>query len=283
MPSISSLRGSKAPWPAVTISVRVGNVSPWCVVEDEELLAVRPTPREVRHLLVEEDLGAELEALLDAEVDERLALDLRVPGDVVDVLLRVDGRDLAAELAEALDDPHGRVAVPGVVRGSEPDGAGADDGDVDDVSRSRPPMLARRGRGRTQWSSRAAAAAAACAWAGSPPASSFAWKEEPQPHAACTFGLLIAKPAPMRASTKSISEPARYGALNGSMTTRTPCVSTSLSPSCGPRSKPSAYWKPEQPPPWTAMRRTLTSPSGSYAISSLIFTAAFSVTVTIRV
>ena len=39
------------------------------------------------------------------------------------------------------------------------------------------------------------------------PASSFAWKDEPQPQAACTFGLLIAKPAPISASTKSISEP----------------------------------------------------------------------------
>ena len=87
----------------------------------------------------------------------------------------------------------------------------------------------------------------------------------------------------MSASTKSISEPVRYGALKGSTTTVTPCISTSLSPSWGPRSKPSAYWKPEHPPPWTAIRSTLTSPSGSCAISSLILAAAFSVTVTILV
>jgi hypothetical protein len=62
-------------------------------------------------------------ALLDAEVDELLAEDLRVPGDVVDVLLRVGRRDLAPELLEALDDAHGRVAVAGVVGGGEPDRA----------------------------------------------------------------------------------------------------------------------------------------------------------------
>ena len=76
------------------------------------LLAVGADPLEVLDLLVEEDLGSELEALLDAEVDERLALDLRVAGDVVDVLLGIDGGHLAAELAEALDDPDGGVAVP---------------------------------------------------------------------------------------------------------------------------------------------------------------------------
>ena len=75
---------------------------------------------EVLHLLGEEDLGAELEALLDAEVDERLALDLRMAGDVVDVLL-VDRGHLAAELAEASTI---RTEARGarVVRGGEADG-----------------------------------------------------------------------------------------------------------------------------------------------------------------
>ena len=95
--------------------------------EDQLLLAVDPDPLEILHLLVQEDLGAELEALLDTEVDEGLALDLRVAGDVVDVLLRVDGSHLAAELAEALDDPDGGISMPCVVRDSEPNGAGADD------------------------------------------------------------------------------------------------------------------------------------------------------------
>ena len=39
------------------------------------------------------------------------------------------------------------------------------------------------------------------------------------------------------------------------MTTRTPCESTSTSPSSDPLSNPIAYWKPEQPPPSTARRR----------------------------
>jgi hypothetical protein len=100
---------------------------------EQDLLAVHPDALEAFHLLVEMDVRAELEALLDAEVDERLALDLRVPGDVVDVLLRVDGSDLATELAEALDDADGGVAVPRVVGGSKANGARADDRDVDDV------------------------------------------------------------------------------------------------------------------------------------------------------
>ena len=119
--------------------------------EDEVLLAVDADALEVLHLLAEEDLGPELEALLDAEVDERLAQDLRMAGDVVDVLLRVDGGDLAAELTEALDDPDGGVAVPGVVGRREPDGAGADDGDVDDVVvASRDLRLATCGESRAQ-------------------------------------------------------------------------------------------------------------------------------------
>src|SRR5438270_3241730 len=67
------------------------------------------------------------------------------------------------------------------------------------------------------------------------------------------------------------------GALNGSTTTSTPCIESSTSPSCDPRSKPRPYWNPEHPPPWIATRRTLTSPSS--ARSSLIFVAARSVTV----
>ena len=78
------------------------------------------------------DVGAELEPLLDAEVDEILALDLRMARDVVDVLLRIDRRDLAAELAEALDDADGGIAVARVVGSSEADRARADDGDIAD-------------------------------------------------------------------------------------------------------------------------------------------------------
>ncbi len=86
----------------------------------EQLLAVLVDPLERLHLFSEEDIGPVLEALLGTEVDERLAEDLRMPGDVVDVLLGIDGRYLSAELLETLDDADGGVAVPGVVRGCEP-------------------------------------------------------------------------------------------------------------------------------------------------------------------
>ena len=101
--------------------------------DHEQLLAVLLHAVEGRDLLAEVHLRLELEALLDAEVDEALALHLRVAGDVEEVLLGVDGRDLAAELLEALDDPNRRVAVAGVVGSREPDGAAADDRDVADA------------------------------------------------------------------------------------------------------------------------------------------------------
>ena len=62
MPSIPSLRGSKAPWPAVMISARV---SP----DREQLLAVLAQALERLHLLAEVDLRAVLQALLGAELD----------------------------------------------------------------------------------------------------------------------------------------------------------------------------------------------------------------------
>src|SRR5439155_24003948 len=102
------------------------------------------------------------------------------------------------------------------------------------------------------------------------------WKECPQPQDETAFGLLMAKPDCSIESTKSISAPMRYGALNGSTTTCTPCASNSWSPSTAPRSNPSPYWKPEQPPPWIATRSTLTSVSS--AISCWIFSAAAGVT-----
>ena len=76
-------------------------------------------------------LGAVLQPLLDHAVDVLLAADLREAGDVEDVLLGVDGGDLAAELLEALDDAAARLAMAGVVGGGEARGPGADDRDVD--------------------------------------------------------------------------------------------------------------------------------------------------------
>src|SRR5262249_31274266 len=112
---------------------RAGEVRAALVGRDrQQLLAVLVDPLERLHLLAEVDVGAVLEALLGAAVDEVLGQDLRVAGDVVDVLLRVDRGDLAAELFQALDDADGSVAMARVVRGGETGRAGAEDGDVDD-------------------------------------------------------------------------------------------------------------------------------------------------------
>src|SRR3954464_13618229 len=115
---------------------------------------------------------------------------------------------------------------------------------------------------------------------GSGASPSSTWKLCPQPHAAVTFGFSLLKPDSWRPSRKSIVEPWRYGALNGSTTTLTPWNSSSWSPDWAPRSKPSAYSKPLQPPPWMAIRSTSASPAGSSAISLLTFVAAPSVRVT---
>ena len=71
--------------------------------------------------------------------------------------------------------------------------------------------------------------------------------------------------------------------LTLSTATATPLCSKTLSSSLR-ESSASAYWKPEQPPPLTAMRRTCSVPlaaSFSFAATrSRIFSAAVSVIVT---
>src|SRR5215213_11118597 len=104
--------------------------------DGEDLLPVVIDTVERLHLFPQPDLGAVLEALLRAEVDERLSENLRVTRDVVDVLLGVDGGDLSPELLETLDYTDGAVAVSCVVRRRQPARAGAQDRDVDDAVRA---------------------------------------------------------------------------------------------------------------------------------------------------
>ena len=87
MPSIPSLRGSKAPWPAVMISARVRYGPPWSVPIASSSSPFWLKALERLHFLAEVNLRAVLQALLGAELDELRAEDLRVTGDVVDVLL----------------------------------------------------------------------------------------------------------------------------------------------------------------------------------------------------
>src|SRR5215207_3376265 len=101
------------------------------------------------------DVGAELQSLFYAEVDELLTEDLRVARDVIDMLLGIDGRDLAAELAEALDDPDRRVSVARVVVGREPYRPRADDRDVADaLAHSGSDATPRQGKSRRRASVR---------------------------------------------------------------------------------------------------------------------------------
>src|SRR5919204_386545 len=112
---------------------RTAEIRPALVRRDgQQLLAVLAEPLEGLHLFAEQHLRPVLQALFGAEVDERLALDLRVAGNVEDVLLGIDGSDLPTDLLQALDDPDGGVAVSRVVRGRQAGGAGPENRDVDD-------------------------------------------------------------------------------------------------------------------------------------------------------
>src|SRR5688500_9249111 len=105
-------------------------------------------------------------------------------------------------------------------------------------------------------------------------------KEEPQPHEATTFGFETSNPEPWKLSVKSTVEPSTYSMLAGSTRTRMPEASKTWSSSRF-SSRASAYWKPEQPPPFTPTRRP-TSPSAPWpAMNSFTFWAAMSVSVTI--
>src|SRR4029077_10357150 len=99
----------------------------------EELFPVLVQALEHLNLLAQQDFRPILEPLLRTELHERLALDLRMPCNVEDVLLGVHGGDLAADLLEALDDPNGRIAMARVIRGSEAGLARPEDRDVDDA------------------------------------------------------------------------------------------------------------------------------------------------------
>ena len=98
--------------------------------EDDEVVLVGDLVRgrlEVdRHVELAERLLAQL-------VDEVLGEDPPVAGHVEDPLLRIQRRELAAELGQRVDDARGRLAHAGPERGGEAHRAGADDRDVADL------------------------------------------------------------------------------------------------------------------------------------------------------
>ena len=75
-----------------------------------------------------------LEALLAQLVHQVLGDDPREAGNVVDPLLRVERRELAAELRQRVDDPRAGLAHPGPERRDQADRSGADHRDVADLA-----------------------------------------------------------------------------------------------------------------------------------------------------
>ena len=111
--------------------------------DDEPLAGPRAVPGlvgEVLGPLAEHVDRVEAGGLLDQSGDQVAALDPGEAGDVVDHLLRVERRHLAAGLREAVDDRRPQAAEAGVVGGVEPGRAGPDDQQVD--VDPRPPSAA---------------------------------------------------------------------------------------------------------------------------------------------
>src|SRR5579883_291920 len=102
-------------------------------------------------------------------------------------------------------------------------------------------------------------------------------KELPQPQEEAALGLVTRKEAPIISSTKSISAPSRSSSEVSSTTTSTPSRIKTTSPSWRVSSKLKPYWKPEQPPPETAIRKKA-SPTFSAAFNSATRRAAFALT-----
>src|SRR2546422_498187 len=100
---------------------------------DEERLAVLTLALQADDLLSQVDGRAELQALLGHALDQVLGEDLREAGDVEDVLLGIESRELAAHLVEIVDQPAGRAAHPRVEGAEQPRRAGPDDRDIFDV------------------------------------------------------------------------------------------------------------------------------------------------------
>src|ERR1700761_154966 len=76
----------------------------------------------------------------------------------------------------------------------------------------------------------------------------------PQPQDDVALGLWILNAAPIRSSTKSISEPLRKSSDIGSTSTVAPSRAMTRSSSILVSSMVKLYWNPEQPPPVTATR-----------------------------
>ena len=85
--------------------------------------------------LAEVDGGVVLEGLFDEVLREVFGEDLGEAGDVVDIFFGVEGGELPAEDVEGVDELGFHVAEAGVEGGEEADGAGTDDGEVEDVGR----------------------------------------------------------------------------------------------------------------------------------------------------
>ena len=73
--------------------------------------------------------------LQDKLVDQRHGVDNRIAGDIVDRLLGVQGRALAADHVEGVDDMAAHAQHAGLEHREQADGAGADDDDIAGLGR----------------------------------------------------------------------------------------------------------------------------------------------------
>src|SRR5207244_3999375 len=101
--------------------------------DGEDRLAVLGLAFQADHLLSQMDGRLELERLLRHPLHQGLRQDLGEAGDVEDVLLGIERRELPAHLVEVVDQAATRAAHAGVKGGKQACRAGADDRDIFDL------------------------------------------------------------------------------------------------------------------------------------------------------
>ncbi len=122
------------------------------VGEDPE--ALLPGRRQLLDALAKTDCWPTRHGLFDQVPDEILRQDLREAGHVIDILLRIGGRELSAELGQAVDDLGGEAPEAGIVGGEQAGRSTADDRNVMQVARLRHWFLRSFSRGHNRFCSR---------------------------------------------------------------------------------------------------------------------------------
>ncbi len=112
---------------------RPGGILPALGDEHEPRRAVRALAAQPHHLLAQVYRRAELRGLVGQALHQVFRQDFGEARHVEDVFLRIQGRELAADVVQIVDQPAGGPAHPGVERAEKSGRSRADDGDILEV------------------------------------------------------------------------------------------------------------------------------------------------------